>query len=327
MNRAAGGGGVASPPAIGVLGEVLVEVMRRGPDQPLDREGVFAGPFASGAPAICAGAAARLGAKVRIAGVVGDDAFGRVCRRRLAELGVDTAPLRTSIDAATGVAFVAYRSDGEREFVFHRPRAAAAELGPRDVDALAPASLAWLHVSGSSLSISPSMRAACEEAARRVAGAGGTVAFDPNLRSELADPAEARALCDGVLRHARVVLPTDHEAALLSGGDDPHYGCSMLLQRGAALVVLKRGAEGCTVFTASGPENGINLPASTAVVRDPTGAGDVFAAALAVAILDGRSPVDAARFAAAAAAEAIETLGPMEGLADRAACERRLRRT
>jgi len=327
VSGAAGGGGEASLPAIGVLGEVLVEVMRPGPDQPLDREGVFEGPFASGAPAICAAAAARLGARVRFAGVVGEDAFGRLCRRRLGDLGVDTAPLRATAQAATGVAFVAYRADGEREFVFHLPRAAAAELGPDDVDALAPASLSWLHVSGSSLGVSASMRAACEEAARRVAEAGGTVAFDPNLRAELADPAEARALCHGVLRHARVVLPSGHEAALLTGADDPRAGCRALLAGGAELVVLKRGADGCTVFTSDGPEDGADVPASAAFVRDPTGAGDVFAAALAVAILDGCTPLDAARFASAAAAEAIETLGPMEGLADRAACERRLERT
>ena len=326
MNAPAGSRGDASLPVVGVLGEVLVEVMRPGPDQPLDREGVFEGPFASGAPAICAAAAARLGAPVRFAGVVGDDAFGRLCRRRLDELGVDTTPLRTSVTAATGVAFVAYRSDGEREFVFHLPRAAASELGPRDVDALAPASLAWLHVSGSSLGVSDPMRAACEEAARRVAEAGGTVAFDPNLRAELADPTEARALCQGVLRHARVVLPSGSEAALLTGADDARTGCRALLAQGAEVVVLKRGAEGCTVFTSDGPPAGTDVPAAPAVVRDATGAGDVFAAGLAVARLEGRSALDAARFASAAAAEAIGTLGPMEGLADRVACERRLER-
>jgi sugar/nucleoside kinase (ribokinase family) len=170
------------------------------------------------------------------------------------------------------------------------------------------------------------MRAACEDAARRVAEAGGTVAFDPNLRAELADPAEARALCDRVLRHARVVLPSGSEAELLTGEDDPRAGCRALLARGAELVVLKRGADGCTVFSEDGPPDGTDVPAPPAEVRDPTGAGDVFAAGLAVALLEGRSVLEAARFASAAAAEAIGTLGPMAGLADRAACARRLER-
>ncbi len=43
------------------LGELLVEVMRKEVDQPLDRPADFVGPFPSGAPAIFIDAIARLG--------------------------------------------------------------------------------------------------------------------------------------------------------------------------------------------------------------------------------------------------------------------------
>lgn len=52
---------MASGPAVIALGETLVEIMRPSPGQPLDRLGAFAGPPASGAPAIFALAAARQG--------------------------------------------------------------------------------------------------------------------------------------------------------------------------------------------------------------------------------------------------------------------------
>ncbi|NBC95459.1 MAG: sugar kinase [Deinococcus-Thermus bacterium] len=315
-------GRLSSAPVLGVLGEVLVEVMRPAADQPLDQRGAFEGPFASGAPAIFAAAAAALGGTVRLAGVVGDDPFGRLCLRRLREHGVEEAGLRVAPDRTTGVAFVAYRSNGEREFVFHLSRAAAAELEPVDVEAMGTDGLTWLHVSGSSLGVSPTMRAACEAAARRVAEAGGTVGFDPNLRAELSDPAEARDLCAGLLRHARVVLPSGHEAMLLTGARDVGDGCRRLVADGAELVVLKRGADGCTLFGPAGPETGIEVPGFATQVRDPTGAGDVFAAGLAVALVEGAEPADAAAFANAAASATIGTLGPMEGLADRATCER-----
>ena len=45
---------------------------------------------------------------------------------------------------------------------------------------------------------------------------------------------------------------------------------------------------------------------------DPTGAGDTFAAAFAVATLNGAEPVEAARAAAILAASAVEQLGGME---------------
>ena len=40
------------PPRVIALGELLVEVMRTGVDQPLSEPGEFVGPFPSGAPAI-----------------------------------------------------------------------------------------------------------------------------------------------------------------------------------------------------------------------------------------------------------------------------------
>jgi len=58
-------------------------------------------------------------------------------------------------------------------------------------------------------------------------------------------------------------------------------------------------------------------------VVDPTGAGDAFAAGLAIALADGRSPDDCARFANAVASFAVEGVG-MESLADRARVDARM---
>ena len=48
------------------MGEMIVEIMRDGVDQPLDRAGVFKGPYPSGAPAIFIDTAARLGHKAAV---------------------------------------------------------------------------------------------------------------------------------------------------------------------------------------------------------------------------------------------------------------------
>ena len=50
------------------IGEALVEIMRPDRDWPLDRPGEFLGPFASGAPAIFAVAAACLGLSIGLKG-------------------------------------------------------------------------------------------------------------------------------------------------------------------------------------------------------------------------------------------------------------------
>ena len=92
--------------AVITVGEALVEIMRPDRDQPLDEPGFFHGPFASGAPAIFAVAAARLGMSAGLISGVGDDAFGRLLRTRLEDEGVDTSGLQTVPGCSTGMAFV-----------------------------------------------------------------------------------------------------------------------------------------------------------------------------------------------------------------------------
>jgi len=58
-------------------------------------------------------------------------------------------------------------------------------------------------------------------------------------------------------------------------------------------------------------------------VVDPTGAGDAFAAGLAIALAEGRTLLDAVRFAHAVASFAVEAVGT-DGLADRARVEARM---
>jgi sugar/nucleoside kinase (ribokinase family) len=69
------------------------------------------------------------------------------------------------------------------------------------------------------------------------------------------------------------------------------------------IVVLTRGYRGCTVWDASGRHE---LSAAPVDEVDPTGAGDVFAAAFLVRYSEGRDALTAARFAAAAAALAVQ---------------------
>src|SRR5512139_1492339 len=99
-------------PEIISIGEALVEIMRPMAGISLDQPGPFQGPFASGAPAIFAVAAARLGVRVGFIGRVGEDAFGRLLRRRLESEGINLEYLQASPEDATSAAFVAYSPDG-----------------------------------------------------------------------------------------------------------------------------------------------------------------------------------------------------------------------
>lgn len=73
------------------------------------------------------------------------------------------------------------------------------------------------------------------------------------------------------------------------------------------LVALTRGAAGATLFINGSPHH---IEAYPAIEYDPTGAGDVFAAALLVRLDETGDPLEAARFAAYIAARSVEGVGP-----------------
>jgi hypothetical protein len=73
--------------------------------------------------------------------------------------------------------------------------------------------------------------------------------------------------------------------------------------RHCALIALTRGAEGSTLFLRGVPHH---IPAFPAVEHDPTGAGDVFAAALLIRLRETGDALDAARFASYVAALSVE---------------------
>ena len=116
--------------------------------------------------------------------LLSDDDFGRLNIERLRRDGVDVGAIRIDPAQVTGSAFVRYRDDGERDFVFNIRNSASA--GTR-LDAAADRLLQHcrhLHVMGSSL-FSDALVAAATEAASRVRARGGSVSFDPNMRKEM----------------------------------------------------------------------------------------------------------------------------------------------
>ncbi len=297
-------------PQILSLGELLVEVMRKELDQPLSRTADFIGPFPSGAPAIFIDAAARLGSSTGFIGVVGTDDFGECVVGRLREDGVDTSYIRCVSGYTTGTAFVAYRSDGSRKFVFHLPQSAAAQLNPDDVDPMYVQRAAFIHITGSALSINENVRQACYKAVKVIKDAGGRVSFDPNLRPELLGIDRLREIVEPVMEACDLLLPSGVEATMLTGDADEETACHNLLARGIPIVALKRGAQGSKVFAG---DQTIEVPSLSVTEVDPTGAGDCYGGAFVVGLLEGWELARVARFANIVGALSVTRKGPMEG--------------
>ncbi|GAI21641.1 unnamed protein product, partial [marine sediment metagenome] len=152
-------------PKVITIGEMLVEIMRKDVDVPLGEPAEFAGPFPSGAPAIFIDAVAKLGTSAGIIGSVGRDEFGGCILERLVKDGVDTSMVKVG-ELPTGVAFVAYSSDGSRKFIYHMNNSAAGAVDADEIPKEYVESASVVHISGSSLAMGERMGEVCYKAVK-----------------------------------------------------------------------------------------------------------------------------------------------------------------
>ena len=291
------------------IGEALVEVMRTDIDQPLNRSGPFIGPYPSGAPFIFAVQSARLGLKTGAIGAVGKDAFGQCLIQQLEDDNIQTHGVHELEDHTTGVAFVAYNADGSRNFVFSL--GAGGQLTKNMVKPAIFKGLRCFHVMGSTLSMNESALDVCKFALQLAIEHDALISFDPNLRPELLPPSQAKKVFAPFIQAADILIPTEEELLLLSDESTIEQAVnSLLMQKAERIIVITKGEQGCTVFTAEGS---VDVAGFEVEEVDPTGAGDCFDAGFIAGILNGQSPEEAARLANACGAFAVSRKGPMAG--------------
>ncbi|MBY3030456.1 sugar kinase [Rhizobium leguminosarum] len=296
------------------VGEILVEIVATTVGDGFLKAQPLVGPFASGAPAIFISQCGRLGGKAAMVGAVGDDDFGRVNTDRLKRDGVDVSTISIDSDYPTGSAFVRYRKDGSRDFVYNIATSAAARFGwSQAVGDLIHRS-GHLHVMGSALSV-PSARAVIDKAVDIVKARGGTLSVDPNIRKELKLDDDTERRFSKLVAAADLLLPSGEELERAAGVEGEAEAIRRLFEIGVKEIVLKRGAEGATYFGRQGDR----IDASAFVVQevDPTGAGDCFGGAYLTCRRLGMSPQQALTYASAAGARNVMVLGPMEGAGTR----------
>lgn len=253
--------------------------------------------------------AARLGADVSLFTGVGDDANGHAAREFWSAEGVDATSVVTTA-APTMVGFIIVDKTGENRIAI--APGALAELTPADAEGFRGA------IAGADLLV-VSLEIPLAVALRLLA-----IAREEGTPTVL-NPAPAATLPDGAWATIDYLTPNSTEAAALLGLDE-----SELTDAAAAAERLSTHFDGTVVVT--GGSTGavvVNGGAATTVpalrvpeVVDTTGAGDAFTAAFSVAIAEGQSAVEAARFASAAGAHAVTIAEVIPSLATREQLER-----
>ena len=303
-----------------VLGSANMDLVFAVDRMPREGETLASGDltlFPGGKGANQAFAAARLGGDVVMLAGVGDDAFGRALVSSLNGAGVDTARVRT-LARPTGCACI-YVMPGGANSIVVSPGANA------DLDA--ETALSQLH----DLTENDFLLAQLETPLDTVEAAFAHAARIGAIT--ILDPAPARALPAALVSNASLITPNQIEAGVLLGDPDlrieafadAERAASRLVEMGVRAVVLKLGAAG-SLYSGAGEAAPMSSAAFPVEAVDTTAAGDVFNAALALAVAEGRSIGDGMRFANAAAAVSVSRRGAQNSAPCRADVEHILAR-
>ncbi|MFJ6521320.1 ribokinase [Streptomyces filamentosus] len=246
-------------------------------------------------------AAARAGGEVALVGAVGSDDFGYRLRDTLEHCSVDTDLLRT-VEGPSGTAHIVVDDEGGNSIVVvPGANGTVTSLSHGDEALITGADLLLLQLE---LPLSAVVDAAAH--ARR-----------HGVRTVLT-PAPAQPLPPELFDATDLLVPNEHEAAVLTGRVDPHAAALALLDV-VPEVVVTLGAAGC-LYAARGADL-LAVPAPRVRAVDTTAAGDTFVGALAVALGEGRPVPDALTWASAAAALSVRREGASTSMPYRAEIE------
>jgi len=285
-----------------VIGSINMDLVVRGPHMPAPGETVLGSGFKTtpgGKGANQAIAVARLGGRCKMIACVGDDGFGDQLIEHLKKEGVDCESVSKTPDAPTGVAMIVVDSIGENAIVV----ASGANYRVTPDDNIIPNEELFDEADLVVLQLElplPTVRASIELARRH----GCKI---------ILDPAPAPRVIPDKLCEVDILTPNIVECETLTGkkpGMEERIdkGIALdLIDLGARAAVLKLGPRGSLVVTPEG--RFYSVPAYKVSVVDTTGAGDAFTGGLAVAVSNGASLHEAAKFACAAGSLACTKLG------------------
>ena len=252
-----------------------------------------------GSGAILACGAAKLGLRVAICALIGDDLFGRFVREGLESAGVDTSGLAVDQQAATGVTVVL--SGPTDRAIITMPGTIAGLRGELIDPSLVERAR---HVHVSSYYLQTALVPSLPDVFDIVHDQGATTSIDPNW-----DPS---GLWDTglleLLQKTDVFLPNSMEATRLGHTSDLEDAVQSLSTR-SDLVVVKNGDRGAIAGSHGKVHHVSGL---RALVLDTTGAGDSFDAGFLAAWLAGEPIERALAIANACGALSTRALGGVD---------------
>lgn len=293
-----------------IIGAAIIDVLVRPVSETVFQEGSYAAEdirMSPGADALNeATILARMGKRVRLYTVIGDDKAGRFLMEHCRENGIEVTEDCVKKDLVTGINVVLVEEDGKRNFLTN-PKGSLRSLCLEDIPMPFPESADI--VCFASIFVFPKMRTeelktvfAQVKKQKKILCADMTKCKNQETLEEMA-PA---------LQYVDYLLPNDEEAMLLTRTDSVERAAEELCAVGVRNVVIKCGKQGCYVQNVQ-EKVGRWIPAVPGVkCIDTTGAGDSFAAGFLYALSEGRNILECAEYANLCGSKAVQVMGASE---------------
>jgi len=230
---------------------------------------------------------ARLGLKSAMFSCVGTDEMGLYLRDTLENEGVDMTLLRSTPEHLTALVVLGVNPPGRFPLIFYRENCADMQVQPEDANPEMFQKAKALLITGTGLSTS-SMREATWQAVKTAKESGCAVILDIDYRPVLwglteAGDGETRFIASAAvtreiqtfLSDLDLIVGTEEEIMIAVGEKDLEKSLSAIGSQSSATVVLKRGADGCMVYSADS-SSPVSARSFKIEVLNVLGAGDSF---------------------------------------------------
>ena len=251
----------------------------------------------------------RLGHRVALMSLVGDDPAGHYILDFCRENGVDASGVRVDPQVETSINIGLVAEDGERTFVTNR-NGSLWKMTADHVDCgrFAGARLLSLASIFNHPLLDGKALVKIFQAAKQ---AGLTICADmikPRLGETLVDVSEALSYVD-------YFFPNYEEACLLTGKRELEDVAAVFLDAGVKTVVIKTGKKGCFIRTR---ETALSVPTYNKIrAIDTIGAGDNFVSGFISGLLEGMSLEQCAQLGNATATVSVQSIGATTGVKNR----------
>jgi len=269
------------------MGRVAVDLYAEQIHSPLEDAQSFRRYLGGCAGNIAVGTS-RLGLRSAMLSCVGTDDMGKFLRKQLRQEGVDTTLLQDTDDHLTALVLLGVSPPNRFPLIFYRENCADMQIQPEHADPAVFQQAKALQFTGTGLS-TPAMLEASKHAIKVAKEAGCAVILDIDYRPVLwgltaAGDGESRfvaseavtSVLQPLLPNLDLIIGTEEEVMIAGGGESLEASLQAIRKLSTATIVLKRGEQGCEVFTTSATAS-IKARSFPIEVLNILGAGDAFA--------------------------------------------------